>query len=111
MNTRFLRRLSLVVAAILLICIALPGCKSAEDQIVGYWKKVDGGPFRYLEFFSDGTYDSSSANYEGSYSISGDRLKLTGILVESKTYSFEIKDDKLYFYRGGSLYATYQRVD
>ena len=110
MNLTLLRRMSLLMAVILLICAALPGCKSTEDMIVGYWDNVEGGSFSYLEFFSDGTYTSSHINYEGLYSIEGNRLKLSGILVESKTFSFEIKGDMLYLYnRSGDLLATFVR--
>ncbi|MCI5655374.1 MAG: hypothetical protein SOT80_03540 [Candidatus Pseudoruminococcus sp.] len=87
---------SLILIATLLITLA--ACSSGDSGIVGRWKKTEGGEFSYLEFFSDGTYKSSSANYEGGYSIDGNRLKLSGILVESKTYTFKIEGDTLFLY-------------
>ena len=110
MNITLIRRLALLMVIILAVSLVLPACKSTEDMIVGYWENTEGGQFRYLEFFSDGSYTSSHVNYEGSYSIEGNRLKLTGILVESKTYSFEIKGNTLYLYnRSGDLLATFVR--
>lgn len=108
MNAQFLRRLSLLVAITLLICIVLPGCKSTEDMIIGQWEIVDAVGITagswdvtylsYLEFFSDGTYVSNHVNYSGNFSVNSTRLKLTGILMPTLTYTFEIKGNKLYLY-------------
>lgn len=103
-------------AAILVLTVALVatlvGCSSSTSKIVGRWTKTEGRGFSYLEFFSDGTYTSDHVNYEGNYSIDGDRLKLSGILVEAKTYTFEIKGDTLSLYTGSesdSLIAVYEK--
>lgn len=90
--------LALTLLATLLISLA--ACGSNSSKLVGRWTKTEGRGFSYLEFFSDGTYTSDKANYEGNYSIDGDRLKLSGILAEAKTYTFKIKGDIL------SLYAS-----
>lgn len=90
--------IALTLVAALLITLA--ACGSGSSKIVGRWTKTEGSGFSYLEFFSDGTYTSNKVNYEGNYSIDGDRLKLSGILVEAKTYTFKIKGDTL------SLYAS-----
>lgn len=87
-----------ILALTVIIVVTLVGCGSGTSSIVGHWSQTEGSGFSYLEFFSDGTYTSDYDNYQGSYSIDGDRLKLTGILVEAKTYTFEIKDDTLSLY-------------
>ena len=46
--------------------------------------------FSNVEFFKDGTYESDDANYDGSYSIEGDRIKFSGVLVEPVTLSYKI---------------------
>ena len=69
--------------------------------------------FSNLEFFKDGTYESDDANYDGSYSIEGDRIKFSGVLVEPVTLSYKIDGDKLFFYRSstsGEPTATFERV-
>ena len=106
------KQLVLILALMLVIATTFCGCQSNEDKIVGYWKNVEGGRFSYLEFFSDGTYDSSHVNYSGNYSMDGNRLKLTGILVETKVYTFEIKGNTLnLLYSDGEVYASYEKVN
>ena len=51
--------------------------------------------FSNVEFFKDGTYESDDANYDGSYSIEGDRIKFSGVLVEPVTLSYKIDGDKV----------------
>lgn len=94
---RFLKPAAVLALTVVLV-VTLVGCGSSTSSIVGRWNKTEGSGFSYLEFFSDGTYTSSHVNYEGNYSIDGDRLKLSGILVEAKTYTFEIKGDTLSLY-------------
>ncbi len=123
MNNTFTRHLTLLIAIILLICITLPGCKSTEDMIIGQWEIVDAvgitaGSWnvtylKRLEFFNDGTYVSNHVNYSGNFSINSSRLKLTGILMPTLTYTFEIKGDALYLYpnSSSSSYIEYKRAN
>ena len=101
------RRIAFVLVLVLLVSVALCGCKSDEEKLIGQWKKIEGSGFTRLEFFSDGTYDSNHANYSGNYSVTGNRLKLSGILASPKTYTFEFDGDTLIL--DGSM--TYERVD
>lgn len=41
---------------------------------------------------SDGTYVSDSANYDGTYSTDGNRLRISGILVSDRTFTFNDKN-------------------
>ena len=93
------------------------GAISTHTAIVGRWQSEEGyirgdyGPLDDLEFFEDMTYTSDDSNYSGNYSISGDRLKLQGILASTRTYTFQVKGDTLTFYNDeGELVATYKKV-
>lgn len=55
----------------------------------------------YLEFFSDGTYKSDYPNYYGSYSVDGNRLRMSGVLVEDVTVNYEVNDNNLIFTNDG----------
>lgn len=93
-----------VVLTIALLSTFIVAC-SKSSSLVGTWKKVDtkagSNGFTKFEFFSDGTYSSNQVNYSGNYSVDGDRLKLSGILVETKTFTFEIEGDTLKLYTDG----------
>lgn len=88
------------VAVILTICITVfAACGNPADKLVGRWSKTSGGTsINYLEFFSDKTYKSDYSNYNGSYSIDGNRIRLSGVLVEDMTMNFEVNGDNLIFY-------------
>ena len=91
-----LSKIVLVLMFVIILSVTLASCSSSSSKIVGLWVKSEGYcDFSYLEFFSDGTYASSSSNYAGSYSIDGDRIKLSGILVPTKTYTFKISGNTL----------------
>lgn len=92
-----MKRLAALILVVMLI-LASAGCGSGNASIVGQWNVTEGNKFRYLEFFSDGTYTSSHSNYHGDYSIDGDRLMLSGVLVEPRTYTFKIQSDTLSLY-------------
>lgn len=97
------------------IALSLSACgKSAEEQLSGKWE-IDEDYHAYLsrlEFFDDGKYTSDDSNYEGDFSVDDDRLYLEGILVDSKTYTFEVDGDKLTLYtNSGRVEAVYNRVD
>lgn len=107
----FKKQLALILALTLIVAATFCGCQSKENKIVGRWNKIDGGQFTYLEFFSDGTYTSSHVNYSGNYSIDGDRIKLTGILVEAKVYTLEFEGNTMkLLYDNGTVYATFEKV-
>lgn len=88
--------------------------KSQEELIVGRWvvdsKNGYSHMLKSLEFFGDGTYVSSHTNYEGSYSISNNRLRLQGILVDSITETFKVDENTLTFYDGENIDCVYNRV-
>lgn len=101
----------LIVASMLLVAVIFCGC-SSSGNIVGRWEKTEGYGFDYLEFFSDGTYTSSHPNYASNYSIEGDRLKLTGVLMETKVYTFEINGNVLNLFNdSGEIYASFEKAN
>ena len=91
-----------LITAILLIAALFTACGS-KSALAGRWEAVDygiqggwAGPhLSELEFFSDGTYASSSDNYAGNYTIEGNRMKLSGILAETLVVSFEVTGNTL----------------
>lgn len=90
-----------IFMSIIIIIIAIISCSSNNidsSEIIGQWTTIEENDFRFLEFFSDGTYTSSHPNYFGDYSIDRDRLKLSGIMMEARTYTFEIQGDTLSLY-------------
>lgn len=98
----------LTVTGMLITILASCGSSS----IVGHWERInDASSFSEMEFFSDGTYTSSHSNYNGSYSIDGDRLRLGGILVSDRTFTFELSGDNLKLYDDGELKYEFERVD
>ena len=106
------------ITSILLIAVlcltALCACGSPQDALAGKWTKSDGSiMFSNVEFFKDGTYASDSSNYDGSYSVDGDRIKFSGVLVDPVTLSYKIDGNKLFFYRNSTSEeptATFERV-
>lgn len=102
----------LMLASMLLIAVVFCGCSSNGNAIVGRWEKTEGSGFDYLEFFSDGTYTSSHPNYAADYSIEGNRLRLTGVLMETKVYTFEIKSNVLNLLNDdGEIYASFEKAN
>lgn len=71
--------------------------KKTIKQLQGQWELTSDihAPFDELEFFSDGKYSSDDSNYNGRYSVDGDRIKFEGILVSPVVCSFELKGEKL----------------
>lgn len=106
----------IILLAIALVVVILSGHSGSENKIVGCWRYVKderiGRPdITYLEFYSDGTYVSNATNYDGKYSIDGNRIKLEGTLVKPKVYLFEIKGDvlTLYYYEGDEYPKMYKK--
>ena len=84
-----------IISCILLISL-LSGCgNSAPKSLSGRYVGEESTSFDYIEFFSDGKYTSSHPNYEGDYSIDGNRIRLEGILVDSRIYYFKTSGDTL----------------
>ncbi len=104
---------SILIIAVLCL-IALCACGSPQDALAGRWTKTDGGiMFSNVEFFKDGTYSSDHANYDGAYSVEGERIKFTGVLVDPVTLSYKIDGDNLFFYYKSTSEkpaATFERV-
>ena len=95
-----LNRKTIIVVVVIILAIIVLSVTHISDPskaIIGRWKPVsgDGLSFRYIEFFSDGTYTSSHDNYQGTYSIDGDRIRLSGFLVSDKVWTFQLKGNKL----------------
>lgn len=92
-----MKKIISVILVTVLILALLASCGSPSSKIVGRWTEVtdDRKLFSYIEFFSDSTYISSDPNYSGHYSIDGNRIKLSGILMEDLAGDFEIKGNTL----------------
>lgn len=94
-KTAALAILILTVSTILF----LTACGNSSSKIIGQWEiqNTEGvhSPFKILEFFSDGTYASDDPNYNGNYSIDGNRIKFDGILVNPLTCSFTVNSKVL----------------
>lgn len=104
------------VSIVLLITTILSGCVSSASSLVGLWRgdriSVGLGSISELEFFSDGTYNSNHPNYTGNYSVDGDRLKLSGLLVSDLTYNFKVDGDILTFRKdNGDVLYEFEKVD
>ena len=109
MNKRMLK----LIACCTLLAIVLTGCSSSK--LVGQWQTTENVLFTGFEFFSDGTYTSEISskyynNYYGDYSVDDNRLKISGFLVEDKTFSFELKGNKLILEYPSGDKCTYTRV-
>jgi len=104
----------LVIIFLIIGIVALTACGgNSKSNLSGRWELSEdsSSAFEYLEFFSDGTYTSDRSNYEGSYSVDGNRLRLQGILVDSLTYTFEVNKGKLTLFNDeGEIYCTFDKV-
>lgn len=64
--------------------------------------------FSTVEFFDDGTYTSDRPNLKGNFSITGNRIKFEGYLVEDVVETYEIDDGELHFlHDNGSVKCTF----
>ena len=96
-----MKKNSLVISILscILLISALCSCGGnsyeTPKRLSGRYNEVSSTPYEYLEFFSDGKYTSSHPNYEGDYSIDGNRIRLEGVLVDSEIYYFRVKGDTL----------------
>lgn len=63
--------------------------QSAEELLVGRWEQIDGfKSWSFIEFFSDSTYTTDHASWNGDYAVNGSRLKISGVL-NTEVYDFE----------------------
>lgn len=82
---------------------------TSEENLYGQWEKTEGrAEFSSVEFFDDGTYTTESPNLKGDFSITGNRIKFEGYLVEDVVETFEVKDNELHFlYDDGQIKCTF----
>lgn len=98
-----MRKFKLFLVVGLMVAL-LSACGSSASALVGRWEaidkgvKVDYGRLSELEFFSDGTYTSDSSNYSGGYSVDGDRMRISGIIASSYSFSFDVSGSTLTIY-------------
>lgn len=88
-------KLVIGILSCVMIILMLTACRGTPKSLSGKYVGEDGAKFSYIEFFSDGKYTSSDSNYEGRYSIDGNRIRLEGILVDSKLYYFKVNGKTL----------------
>lgn len=92
--------------------IIISSCGNSANKLIGHWSTGEKGTLSELEFFSDGSYVSSSSNYEGSYSVDSNRIRLNGILVDSLTFTFEVNNNSLILYdNDGDVYGEYSKLE
>ena len=100
------RKTTMLVVFIVIISTVFifTACENGSSKLVGRWILQNAEdistPFDELEFFSDSTYSSDDSNYNGKYSVDGNRIKFDGILVEPITCSFSLS--------GKTLTLTYE---
>ncbi len=99
----------LAVLLALLVAMAA-GCGASEKKLVGHWEPADGESchFRYIYFYSDGTYSTSSSNYQGTYTAENGNLRLSGYLADDYNATYWFEGDELIIHRGWD--DRYQRV-
>ena len=107
MNKRILK----ISLCCTILVVLLAGC--GKSKLTGRWQEVpnEGWAFSEIEFFSDGTYDSDYANYCGNYSVEGNRLRISGIMVSDETFSFKVEDGILYLENSNGAIYQYKKVD
>ena len=111
-NKKGIVRIIVVVVCLVVVIVLLSRC--GGSPIVGRWEvvenglRVDYGVIRNLEFFGDGTYTSDHSNYFGSYSIEGNRLRISGVLASQKTFSFKIRGNSLSLYEPENKEYVYE---
>ncbi len=106
-------RLFLVVGVIVAL---LSACGSSASALAGRWEavdkgiKVDYGRLSELEFFSDGTYNSSSSNYSGGYSVDGNRIRISGVIASDYSFTFDVSGNTLTIYDDSGDAYKYSKV-
>lgn len=72
-----------------------------SSPIVGRWFDGTGNSSDYVEMFDDGTFSTSDLSISGTYSTSGDKIRLSVPGVQDDTFTYEIKGDSMFFYDDG----------
>ena len=105
-----MRKFIALCLSVIMIFLVFAGCSKETTKLVGSWQIVDGhSEFSRIEFFDNGSYDTDVSNYEGRFTVSGNRLNLQGILTSSLTYIFEVSDNTLTLYdTDGDFAATFE---
>lgn len=107
-------KLFLIVGVIVAL---LSACGSSKSALVGSWEAVDKGVevsygrLSSLEFFSDGTYNSSSSHYSGSYSVEGNRMRISGIIASDYSFTFDVSGSTLTIYDDDGEAYKYSKMD
>lgn len=104
--------LSIIMILIVLLLTACGG--SAKNDIVGLWKSSGEESIFYnsVEFFSDGTHVTETPGWSGTYTIDGNRLRISGKL-HVEVFSFKITDNgnKLIITNSLGYSKTYARTN
>ncbi len=106
-----LKIIGIIIAIVISLYFVAPYISEMmPTKLSGRWEKISGKGFEYIEFFDNETYKSSHSNYEGYYSINGDRILLQGVLMESITFTFECKGKTLTFFNDeGEIYSVFKK--
>lgn len=88
---------AILSAVLLVLTVTACGTGNNSNKLVGQWKQTNTDKFYFdeLEFFSDNTYGSNDVNYNGNYSVDGNRIKLDGILVSPITATYTVNNKEL----------------
>lgn len=86
-----------------------PECDLSANSESG--KKMEVFSYEQKNSKNSGTYASNQSNHNGTYSVDGDRLRISGILVEDKTFTFQLKGDKLYLDASNGLEYEFEKAD
>lgn len=67
------------------------------NDLLGQWELATdvSAPFDELELFSDNTYASDDSNYNGQYSVDGERIRFEGILVSPIDCTYKVDKNTL----------------
>ena len=107
-NTSFNLRIgsTIVIIGVVLALVYNVGFKTPSKKIVGTWRTT--GNYTYV-FSSNGRYQSDGG-YTGTYTIEGDNIIISTVLMDNDIYKFELNGDSLKLYNeDGSLYTSLTR--
>lgn len=98
------------ILAFALIITSFAGCgNKSKNDIVGHWREYKSeisGLYSEIELFSDGS--ANLEDWAGSYSIDGDRIRLSDAL-NSSDFTFKVDGDMLILTNDSGKTATYYR--
>ncbi|MBR5239810.1 MAG: hypothetical protein IKW04_04465 [Clostridia bacterium] len=90
-----MKKVLLITLVACILCLtACGGGGSTKNNIVGLWKSSDGSDLFYntIEFFSDGTQMTEAASWSGTYTVEGNRLRISGKLY-GEVFSYQITNN------------------